>query len=69
MLKWAENVPVLGFNSGKYDMNAIKSYMGAEGTAGKRANNFIFANFHGLRFLDMCRYLGPETDLDKFMNA
>ena len=74
--EWCDQVPVLGFNSGQYDLNLIKKYF-AEKLAGttnkvrvaKNGNKIMFLLTSGFRFLDIINYLGPGTSYEKWVNA
>ena len=68
---------VFGFNSAKYDLHFIKSYLlsilvnelDIEPTVIKKPNQFISFNFGDIHFLDILNFLGGETSLDLFLNA
>ena len=65
-------VPVLGFNSGKYDLNAVKesvvkNFEGA--TVAKNGNKFMYIKTKNLHFLDVYNYLAPNYSLDNFIKA
>ena len=74
--EWCDQVPVLGFNSGTYDLNLIKNYF-AERLAGttnkvrvaKHGNKIMFLLTSGFRFLDIINYLGPGTSYEKWVKA
>ena len=74
--EWCDQVPVLGFNSGKYDLNLIKKHF-AEKLAGttnkvrvaKNSNKIMFLLTSGFRFLDIMNYLGPGTSYEKWVKA
>ena len=73
---WCAQVPVLGFNSGKYDLNLIKEYFTAKladtctkvkvATQGSKTMFIITPEF---KFLDVINYLGPGTSYDKWVKA
>ena len=74
--EWCDQVPVLGFNSGNYDLNLIKNYfvkLLTEATGkvrvAKNGNKIMFIYTPGLRFLDIINYLGPGTSYEKWVNA
>ena len=70
-------LPVFGFNSAKYDLNLIKSYLlpilinerDIEPTVIKKANQFISFNFGDIQLLDIKNFLGRTTSLDSFLKA
>ena len=73
--RYVNTLPVFGFNSGRYDLNLIKSYLipyliddkEAEPMVIKKANNFIFFKFGDIQFLDIMKFLGGATSLDSFL--
>jgi len=71
-----DQVPVLGFNCGKYDLNLIKEHFAellADTTTivqvGKKANKTMLMKTDGFRFLDIFNYLAPGTLYDKWVKA
>ena len=74
--EWANQVPVVGFNSGRYDLNLIKNHL-AERLAdttkrvrvAKNGNKTMFMLTWGFRFLDIINYLGPGTSYAKWVKA
>ena len=74
--EWCDQVPVLGFNSGTYDLNLIKKYFTeklADTTnkvrVAKHGNKIMFILTCGFRFLDIINYLGPGTSYEKWVKA
>jgi len=73
---WCEQGPVLGFNSGRYDLNLIKQYFVDElsdtctkvkvATQGTKTMFVITPEF---KFLDVMNYLAPGTSYDKWVKA
>ena len=69
--------PVLGFNSAKYDINLIKSYLlpilvnerQIEPTVIKKANQFVSFRFGDVQLLDIMNFFGGATSLDSFLKA
>ena len=69
--------PVLSFNSAKYDINLIKSYLllnlvngrDVEPTVIKKANQFVSFNFGDIQLLDIMNIFGGATSLDSFLKA
>ena len=70
-------LPVFGFNSAKYDINLIKSYLlpilvnerDVEPTVIKKANKFVSFKFGDIQLLDIMNFLGGATSLDSFLKA
>ena len=70
-------LPVFGFNSAKYDINLIKSYLlpvlinarNMEPTVIKKANQFVSFKFGDVQLLDIMNFLGGATSLDSFLKA
>ena len=70
-------LPVFGFNSAKYDLNLIKSYLlpilineeDIEPTVIKKANQFISIKFGDFQLLDLMNFLGGATSLNSFVKA
>ena len=75
--RYVSILPVFGFNSGKYDLNIIKSYLlpyliherDIQPTVIKKANHFVSFNFGDVQFLDILNFLGGATSLDSFLKA
>ncbi|KAJ7371340.1 hypothetical protein OS493_026440 [Desmophyllum pertusum] len=73
---YLKELPVLGFNSGKYDLNAVKDFLfpvlvqneQVQFTI-KRNNNFICLKTEHLRFLDVTNFLAPGFSYDMFLKA
>ena len=74
--EWRDQVPVLGFNSGHYDLNMIKEHF-VEQIAEKQGNikvaknakKIMFMSTTEFKFLDLINYLGPATIYDKWVKA
>ena len=68
-------LPVLGFNSGTYDLNAAKRYLVPEllesnvGFVVKQDNCYTVLESEPLRFLDIHRFLSAGTSLDAFLKS
>lgn len=66
----------MGFNSGKYDLNAVKEFLipvlveheHIQCTI-KRNNNFMSLKTERLKFLDVTNFLAPGFSYDKFLKA
>ena len=80
LFSWLQQLPVIGFNSGKYDLNMIKrSFVPLlihNNTAErascfviKRQNNFMCFSTNKLKFVDICNYLAPGFSYDKYLKA
>ena len=74
--EWCNQVPVLGFNSGRYDLNLIREHFAERlsDTTGKvrvakNGNKIIFILSKNFRFLDIINYLGPGTSCEKWVKA
>ena len=74
--EWCNQVPVLGFNSGRYDLNLIREHF-AELVAdtadkvkvAKNGNKIMFIFSKNFRFLDIINYLSPGTSYEKWVKA
>ena len=68
---------MFGFNSAKYDLNLIKSYLlpilvnkrDIETTVIKKTNQFISFKFGDSQLLEIMNFLGGATSLDSFLKA
>ena len=75
--RYLNTLPVFGFNSGKYDLNLIKSYLlpyliherDIQPTVIKKANHFVSLKCGDVQFLDILNFLGGATSLDSFLKA
>ena len=75
--RYCNVLPVFGFNSAKYDINLIKSYLlpilfnerDIERTVIKKANQFISFKFGDIQLLDILNFLGGATSLDSSLKA
>ena len=78
--KYIQRVPVLGFNSAKYDLNLLRQQLittylrdyggGGEVKVIKQQSAYSKIDLgHQLRFLDVYKYCSPNTNLDSFMKA
>ena len=75
--RYCNVLPVFGFNSAKYDLNLIKTYLlpilinerDIEPTVIKKANQFISFKFGDIQLLDIMNFLGGATSLDSFLKA
>ena len=74
--EWCNQVPVVGFNSGTYDLNLIKKHFAehlAETTGkvrvAKNGNKMMFVLTWGFRFLDIINYLDRGTSYEKWVKV
>ena len=74
LLGWLRQLPVIGFNSGKYDLNMIKRsfvplLISNNAAVIKRQNTYMCLYTDELKFLDMVNYLAPGVSYDKYLKA
>ena len=70
-------LPVFGFNSAKYDINLIKSYLlpilinerNMEPTVNKQPDQFVTFKFGDVQFLVIMNFFGGATSFDSFFKA
>ena len=70
-------LPIFGFNSAKYDLNLIKTYLlpilvnesNIEPTGVKKPNQFVSFKFGDIQLLDKMNFPGGATSLDSFLKA
>ena len=75
--RYCNTLPVFSFNSAKYDINLIKSYLlpilvneeQIEPKVIKKANQFLSFKFRDVQLLDNMNFLGGATSLDSFLKA
>ena len=75
--RYCNVLPVFGFNSAKYGINLIKSYLlpilvnqrDIEPTVIRKANQFVSFKFADIILLDIMNFLGGATSLDSFLKA
>ena len=75
--RYCNVLPVFGFNSAKYNLNLIKSYLLPilinervfEPTVVKKANQFISFKFGDIQLVDIMNFLGGATRLDSILKA
>ena len=73
---YIQELPVLGFNSGKYDLNAVKEFLfpylietqPIKFTV-KRNSNHMCLKTDFLKLLDISNYLAPGFSYDQFLKA
>ena len=71
---WLHQLPVVGFNSGRYDLNAIKKFfvpllIHNNAAVIKRQNTYMCLCTDQLKFVDICNYLAPGVSYDKYLKA
>ena len=79
---WLRQLPVVGYNSGKYDLNVIKRFfvpylmkpseddeIDETRFVIKRQNTFMCFSTNKLKFLDMVNFLAPGYSYDKYLKA
>ena len=75
--RYCNVLTVFGFNSAKYDVNLIKSFLlpiliierNVEPTVIKKTNPFVSFKFGDVQLLDIMNFLGGATSLDSFLKA
>ena len=75
--RYCNVLSVFGFNSAKYDLKLVKSYLlpilvnewDIEANVIKKANQFISFKLGGCQLLDILNFLGGATSLDSFLKA
>ena len=74
--EWCDQVPVLGFNSRRYDLSLIREHFAERLSdrtnkvkVAKNGNKIMFLLTQGFRFLDIINYLGPGTSYEKWTKA
>ena len=77
-LQYIDQLPVVGFNSGFYDLNLIKPYLLkslqrfvslSSIKCIKRNTRFLLLSTPNLRFMDCSHFVAAGTSLDKFLKA
>ena len=72
---WVNQVPVFGFNSGRYDLNMIKEYFVgdlagiSDVNVAKKENSYMFLSTPNFKFLDIKNYLAPGLSSDAWCRA
>ena len=75
IVKWFRQVPVLGFNSGHYDLKLIRQHFSPllaqdPGTfAAEKNGRIMFINTPKFKFLDVLNYLGPGITYEKWVKT
>ena len=75
-LRYVNQVPILGFNSGKYDINLdidcfMKELFSRDENVSsiKNGNAYKSLQINKMVFLDICQYLPPNYNLDQYIKA
>ena len=72
---WVNQVPVFGFNSGRYDLNMIKEYFVknlsiiSDVDVAKKENSYMFLSTPNFKFLDIKNFLAPGLSYDAWCRA
>ena len=74
---YCKQLPVIGFNSSRYDLNLIKHQIakvlklseGKDNFVIKKTNSYMAISMERLKFLDICQYLAPGSSYSKFFKA
>ena len=72
---WVNQVPVFGFNSGRYDIKMIKEYFVknfaiiSDVNVAKKENSYMFLSTPNFKFLDIKNYLAPGLSYDAWCRA
>ena len=72
---WFNQVPVVGFNSGHYDLKLIRKYFvpvmtqGRGAFAAEKNGRIMFINTPKFKFLDVMNYLAPGITYDKWVKT
>ena len=72
---WVNQVPVFGFNSGRYDINMIKEYFVknlaiiSDVNVAKKEDSYMFLSTPKFKFLDIKNYLAPGLSYDAWCRA
>ena len=74
LLGWLRQLPVIGFNSRKYDLNMIKRsfvplLISNNAAVIKRQNTYMCLYTDELKFVDICNYLAPGVSYAKYLTA
>ena len=72
---WLSQVPIFGFNSGKYNLNMVKYYFvktipdSSNVKVAKKDNSYMFLIAPQFKFLDVRNYLAPSLSYDGWCKA
>ena len=74
-MNWINQVPVVGFNSGHYDLKLIRKYFVPVMTqdkgifAAEKNGRIMFINTRKFKFLDVMNYLAPGITYEKWVKT
>ena len=76
LCSWLRQLPVIGFNSGRYDLNVVKKFFTPYMLKNdeiqfviKRQNTFMCFSTEKLKLCDIVNYLAPGFSYDKYLKA
>ena len=75
ILQWCRQIPVMGFNSGSYDLNMIKKHFVTKITGENEVKvaskqiKIMFMSTPNFKFLDIMNYVAPGTSYDKWVKT
>ena len=72
--QWCSQVPVVGFNSGKYDLQLIRKYFithlcEENVSSGEKQGRVMYMNTPQFKFLNVTNYLSPGITYDKWVKT
>ena len=72
--QWCGQVPMIGFNSGRYDLNLIRkhflTHLGEEKVdSGEKQGQIMYMKTSKFNFLDVTNYLSPGISYDKWVKT
>ena len=79
--QWVNQVPVIGFNSGKYDLNIAKAYFekkisynkedecNEDVFAAKKENDYMSFTTSRFKFVNVKNYIGPDLSYDRWCKS
>ena len=79
--QWVNQVPLIGFNSGKNDLNMVKAYFvkkinynkedewDEDVFTAKKENAYMFLTTSKFKFLDVKNYIGPGLSYDAWCKS
>ena len=66
--QWCGQVPVIGFNSGRYDLKILSSHLGQDKVnSGEKQGQIMYMKTPQFVFLDVTNYLSPGISYDKWV--
>ena len=79
--QWVNQVPVIGFNSGKYDLSMMNEYFvkkmaynkddkcNEDVFAAQKENDYMFLTTTKFKFSDVKNYIGPSLSYDAWYKS